>query len=120
MLQYIIGGVAVKIRKQLVVLLLCGVIMLSGCAARTVDEMYQLPKRSEAYNDLQTAIDSAISCICNSYECGTALLIVIFLLVSIIHESPWRKLEKFTKRNDRNGDNKYGEPIWYNHHFSRR
>lgn len=49
-----------KIRKQLVVLLLCGVILLSGCAARTVDEMYQLPKRSEAYNDLQTAIDSAM------------------------------------------------------------
>ena len=36
------------------------------------------------------------SSICTSYECGTALLIVIFLLVSIIYESPWRKLEKFT------------------------
>lgn len=35
--------------------------LLTGCSTRTVDDMYQLPKRSDAYNDLQTAIDSAMN-----------------------------------------------------------
>ena len=35
-------------------------LLLCGCM-RTVDEMYLLPKRSEAYNDLQSSIDGAMS-----------------------------------------------------------
>lgn len=35
-------------------------LLLSGCAMRTVDEMYAIPKRSEAYSNLQSAIDSAM------------------------------------------------------------
>ena len=34
--------------------------LLSGCNIRTVDRMYCIPKRSEAYQDLQIAIDSAM------------------------------------------------------------
>ena len=40
--------------------LLLAVLLLSGCAMRTLDELYCLPKRSEAYRHLQTAIDSAM------------------------------------------------------------
>lgn len=32
-------------------------LFLSGCSMRTLDQMYCLPKRSEEYNDLQSAID---------------------------------------------------------------
>ena len=35
-------------------------LLLTGCM-RTVDEMYRLPKRSDAYNDLQSSIDSAMA-----------------------------------------------------------
>lgn len=46
-------------------LLLCGVLgflllILGGCSITTVDEMYQVPKRSADYNDLQSAIDSTM------------------------------------------------------------
>ena len=49
-------------RKEIkcVCLLLLTALLLSGCM-RTVDEMYYPPKRSEDYNDLQSAIDSAMS-----------------------------------------------------------
>ena len=40
---------------------LLAAVLLSGCSALTVEQMYCLPKRSEAYNDLQKAIDSAMS-----------------------------------------------------------
>lgn len=36
-------------------------ILLTGCNMRTVDQMYALPKRSEGYLNLQTAMDSAMS-----------------------------------------------------------
>lgn len=36
------------------------VLLLGGCALRTVDEMYCLPKRSQSYNDIQSAIDAAM------------------------------------------------------------
>ena len=49
-----------KVNKLLIVLIL-GATLLTGCAFRTVDEMYRLPKRSEAYKELQTAIDSAMA-----------------------------------------------------------
>lgn len=35
--------------------------LLGGCAMRTVDQMYCLPKRSESYNNLQSVIDRAMS-----------------------------------------------------------
>lgn len=35
-------------------------LLLGGCGARTVDQMYCLPKRSEDYNNLQSAIESAM------------------------------------------------------------
>lgn len=35
--------------------------ILAGCTVQTMEEMYRLPRRSEEYNDLQKAIDSAMS-----------------------------------------------------------
>lgn len=43
-----------------VVLTVMAVMLLAGCSMQTVDRMYCLPKRSEAYTDLQVAIDSAM------------------------------------------------------------
>lgn len=43
------------------VLLLFAVLLLNGCAMRTVEQMYCLPKRSDTYNELQSVIDSAMS-----------------------------------------------------------
>lgn len=43
--------------------LLCALfftLLLTGCAMRTVEEMYALPKRSEEYKELQAAIDTAM------------------------------------------------------------
>ena len=34
--------------------------LLTGCALRTVEEMYALPKRSEEFRELQAAIDTAM------------------------------------------------------------
>ena len=36
------------------------VLLLTGCTMRTLDELYRVPKRSEEYNDLQSAIDQNI------------------------------------------------------------
>ena len=36
-------------------------LLLSGCVMRTVDELYCLPKRTKADNDLQSVIDSAMT-----------------------------------------------------------
>lgn len=47
------------IRKKCICLLLLVVLTLSGCM-RTVDQMYCIPKRSEDFKDLQTAIDGAM------------------------------------------------------------
>ena len=41
-------------------LFLSAVLLLSGCAMRTVDQMYALPRRSDTYNELQSAIDGAM------------------------------------------------------------
>lgn len=46
---------------KLICLLLATALMLAGCTMRTVEQMYRLPKRSEDYNDLQSAIDKAMS-----------------------------------------------------------
>ncbi len=40
--------------------LLLAVSLLSGCNLRTIDELYTPPKRSEAYNNLQSQIDKAM------------------------------------------------------------
>ena len=49
-----------KKRIYLAVLLLITASILAGCAMRTVDEMYQLPKRSLTDDHLQSAIDAAM------------------------------------------------------------
>ena len=36
-------------------------IMLAGCSVQTVDQMYQLPKRSEDYSNLQSVLDIAMA-----------------------------------------------------------
>lgn len=41
-------------------LVLAMAMLLGGCALQTVDEMYAIPKRSAEYNNLQSAIDSAM------------------------------------------------------------
>ena len=40
--------------------LLLTTVLASGCAMRTVDQMYQVPKRSQAYNHVQQAMDEAM------------------------------------------------------------
>lgn len=47
-------------KRILLILLVTAFTLLSGCALRTVDEMYAIPKRSEEYKNLQSAIDSAM------------------------------------------------------------
>ncbi len=44
-----------------VLLLVVAALVLSGCSMITVDGMYKLPKRSDNFNSLQTAIDGAMS-----------------------------------------------------------
>lgn len=48
-------------KRICVLLILAAVCLLSGCQIRTVDQMYQVPKRPESYNDLQTVMDSAMT-----------------------------------------------------------
>lgn len=47
-------------KKFLVGLLIAAAMVLPGCSMRTVDQMYCLPKRSEEYLNLQSAMDSAM------------------------------------------------------------
>ena len=49
-----------RIWSRLAVLCLAA-LLLSGCSMTTVDKMYRLPKRSEEYNNLQSAIDKAMT-----------------------------------------------------------
>lgn len=49
-----------KGKKIIVWLLLVVTILLTGCNMRTIDQMYCLPKRSEAYLNLQSAMDSTM------------------------------------------------------------
>lgn len=49
-------------RKQKICLLaLLAALLLAGCGPRTVEQMYSLPKRSEAYSNLQSAIDASMA-----------------------------------------------------------
>ena len=48
-------------RKQWkILLLMLALLLLSGCSMKTVDQLYCLPKRSDAYNNLQPVIDEAM------------------------------------------------------------
>ena len=47
-------------KKRILLLALLTALLLSGCAMRTVEEMYTPPKRSEEYKELQAAIDMAM------------------------------------------------------------
>ena len=49
-----------KKRIWLFSMLILASVVLTGCALQTVEEMYALPKRSQEYNSLQSAIDSAM------------------------------------------------------------
>lgn len=48
-------------KKMKLISLLLSALLLSGCGMRTVYELYQLPKRSQEYNNLQSAIDSVMN-----------------------------------------------------------
>lgn len=50
-----------KKKGILCTVLLMAALLLTGCAVRTADQMYQLPKRSEDFNNLQSAIDMAMA-----------------------------------------------------------
>lgn len=50
-----------KKRILLLAVLVLTASLCAGCAMRTVEEMYVPPKRSEEYNHLQSAIDSAMT-----------------------------------------------------------
>lgn len=47
-------------RIKFVVVILVATLMLAGCTMRTVGQMYQLPKRSEDYSNLQSVMDKAM------------------------------------------------------------
>ena len=49
-------------KKRIIFLVVASVtaLLLTGCAMRTVEEMYALPKRSEEFNEMQSAIDTAM------------------------------------------------------------
>lgn len=47
--------------KIVLCMLLTAALLLSGCSVTTVDQLYLLPKRSQDYNDLQSAIDNAMN-----------------------------------------------------------
>lgn len=49
-----------KKRILLLSMLMLTALLFTGCAMRTVEDMYALPKRSEEYSHLQTAIDTAM------------------------------------------------------------
>lgn len=49
-----------KKRILLLTILALTALLFTGCGVRTVEEMYALPKRSKEYNQLQSAIDTAM------------------------------------------------------------
>jgi len=50
----------VKKKMVFLAMLMLTALLLAGCGVGTVEEMYALPKRSKEYNQLQSAIDSAM------------------------------------------------------------
>lgn len=47
-------------RMKFVAVMLVAALLLTGCTMRTVGQMYQLPKRSEDYSNLQAVMDKAM------------------------------------------------------------
>ncbi len=47
-------------KVNILLLVLCLALLLGGCGLKTVDELYCLPERSDADNDLQKVIDEAM------------------------------------------------------------
>lgn len=47
-------------KKWIIQMLLATALLLCGCTANTVEDMYAPPRRSEAFNELQIAIDRAM------------------------------------------------------------
>lgn len=47
-------------KKRVLFLLLAVSLLLTGCTMKTMDQLYSLPKRSEDYYELQTAIDKVM------------------------------------------------------------
>lgn len=50
-----------KLKKYILCLSIFVLVFLAGCSVTTVEEMYALPKRTDAYHDLQPVIDKAMS-----------------------------------------------------------
>ena len=54
-----------KLKKTQKILLIAAaaalLLVLTGCAARNVEELYALPRHSDEYNELQKAIDSVMT-----------------------------------------------------------
>lgn len=48
-------------KRKMIWLFVLLAVLLTGCTMQTVDQMYCLPKRSEEYDNLQSAIDKAMS-----------------------------------------------------------
>lgn len=46
--------------RRLILMLVIAALILCGCSMTTVDGMYKIPKRSDNFNSLQTAIDDAM------------------------------------------------------------
>ena len=49
-----------KKKIMLLMTVMVTALLFSGCAMQTVEEMYALPKRSEEFNEMQSAIDTAM------------------------------------------------------------
>ena len=49
-----------KKRIVLLMIVMLTALLFGGCTMRTVEEMYALPKRSEEFNEMQSAIDTAM------------------------------------------------------------
>ena len=54
------GVDAVKKRMLLLLAGMLTALLFSGCTMRTVEEMYALPRRSDEFNEMQSAIDTAM------------------------------------------------------------
>ena len=50
-----------KSNKRIFALLFAAALLLSGCSMRTAEQLYSPPKRSADYDNLQSAIDGAMS-----------------------------------------------------------
>ena len=50
-----------KKRIRVFLLTIMTAALLGGCGMRTVDQMYQVPRRSDAYNHVQSAMDMALA-----------------------------------------------------------